>query len=152
MSGNIPVPHYKQNNTTSHVELSHFSCLLYIVFLLDPLTRSARYDDQRIPKHTRYHCTMWWYTRSPIPGVDPGGPVVIILSSGSEIRGFNHGQGRWIFSERKNPECDFLRKGSKAVGPVIDLWHVKEPQAKIRASEQNSSAFSCSMSEVTLMT
>ena len=26
---------------------------------------------------------------------------------------------RWIFfSERKNPEYDFLRKGSKAVGPV----------------------------------
>ena len=28
------------------------------------------------------------------------------------------GRGRWIFSERKNPEYDFLRKGSKAVGPV----------------------------------
>ena len=26
--------------------------------------------------------------------------------------------GRWIFSERKNPEYDFLRKGSKAVGLV----------------------------------
>ena len=24
---------------------------------------------------------------------------------------------------------------------VIDLWHVKEPQANIRASEQNSSEF-----------
>ena len=28
-------------------------------------------------------------------------------------------QGRWIFSERKNPEYDFLRKGSKAVGPEM---------------------------------
>ena len=49
--------------------------------------------------------------------VDPGGPVVIILDSGSEVRGFKPGRGRWIFSERKNPEYDFLRKGSKAVGP-----------------------------------
>ena len=50
--------------------------------------------------------------------VDPGGPVVIILASGSEVRGFDPGRDRRIFSERKNPEYDFLRKGSKAVGPV----------------------------------
>ena len=48
--------------------------------------------------------------------VDHGGPVVIILPS--EVRVFDAGRGRWIFSERKNPEYDFLRKGSKAVGPV----------------------------------
>ena len=45
--------------------------------------------------------------------VDPSGPVVIILASGSEVRGFDG----FFFSERKNPEYDFLRKGSKAVGP-----------------------------------
>ena len=50
--------------------------------------------------------------------VDPGGPVVIILASGSDVRGFYPGRGRWIFSERKNLEYDFLRKGSKAVGLV----------------------------------
>ena len=50
--------------------------------------------------------------------VDPGGPVVIILASGSEVRGFDPGRDRWIFSERKNPAYDFLRKGSKAMGPV----------------------------------
>ena len=49
---------------------------------------------------------------------DPGGPVLIILATGSEVRGFNPARGRWIFSERKNPEYDFLRKGSKVVGPV----------------------------------
>ena len=49
---------------------------------------------------------------------DPGGPVVIILATGPEFREFKPCQGRWIFSERKNPEYDFLRKGSKAVGPV----------------------------------
>ena len=52
------------------------------------------------------------------PTTDPGGPVVIILVSGSEVRRFDPGRGRWIFSERKNPEYDFFRKGSKAVGPV----------------------------------
>ena len=26
--------------------------------------------------------------------------------------------GRWIFSERKNPDYGFIRKGSNAVGPV----------------------------------
>ena len=50
--------------------------------------------------------------------VDPGGPVIIILASGSKVRGFDPGQGPWIFSERKNPGYDFLRKESKAVGPV----------------------------------
>ena len=35
---------------------------------------------------------------------------------------------------------------------VVDLRHVKEPQAEIRASEQNLSDFSHSMSEATLMT
>ena len=48
----------------------------------------------------------------------PGGPVVIIIASGSEVRGFDSDRGRWIFSELKNPEYDFLRKGSKAMGPV----------------------------------
>ena len=47
-----------------------------------------------------------------------GWSVVIILATGSEIREFKPGRGRWIFSERKLPEYDFLQKGSKAVGPV----------------------------------
>ena len=29
--------------------------------------------------------------------VDPGGPVVIILATGSEVRGFKPGWGPWIF-------------------------------------------------------
>ena len=52
------------------------------------------------------------------PGVDPAGPVVIILATGSEVHWFKPVRGRWIFLEHKNPEYDFLRKGSKAVGPV----------------------------------
>ena len=35
---------------------------------------------------------------------------------------------------------------------VVDLRHVKEPQAEIRDSEQNLSDLSRSMSEATLMT
>ena len=54
--------------------------------------------------------------------VDPGDPMVIIFATGSEIRGFNPGRDRWIFSERKNPEYDFLRKGSKAIGPVTYIY------------------------------
>ena len=49
-------------------------------------------------------------------------------------------------SERKNPEYDFLRKGSKAVGHVsLILRYVKELQAEIRASEQNLLYFSRSL-------
>ena len=29
--------------------------------------------------------------------VDPGGPVVIVLATGSEVRGFKPDRGRWIF-------------------------------------------------------
>ena len=50
--------------------------------------------------------------------VDSGGSVVIILASGSQVPGFDPGRGRWISSERKNAEYDFLRKGSKAMDPV----------------------------------
>ena len=38
---------------------------------------------------------------------------------GSEVRWFDSGRGRWIISDRKNPEYDFLRKGSKALSPVL---------------------------------
>ena len=37
--GNIPLPRYKQYTTISHVEHSYFCCLLYVVFLLHPLTK-----------------------------------------------------------------------------------------------------------------
>ena len=68
--------------------------------------------------------------------------------AGSNPAGFDG-----FFSKHKNPEYDFLRKGSKAVGPVLHIYGTKkEPQAEIRVSEQNLSDFSRSMSEATLMT
>ena len=59
-----------------------------------------------------------WFCDLILKIVDPGGAVVIILAFGSEVRGFDLGRGRWIFSERNNPEYDILGKGSEAVGPV----------------------------------
>ena len=38
---------------------------------------------------------LWFYFHT----VDPGGPVVIILATGSEVRGFKPGRGRWLSSE-----------------------------------------------------
>ena len=35
--------------------------------------------------------------KDKIRNVDPGGTVVIILGSGSKVRGFDPGRGRWIF-------------------------------------------------------
>ena len=67
--------------------------------------------------------------------------MVIILTIGSGVRGFKLGRGRCTFSELKNPEYNFLRKGSR----VVDLRHVKEPQAEIRASEKKLSDFSRSL-------
>ena len=84
---------------------------------------------------------MWYsvYTRA----VDPGDQVVIRLASGPEVRGFDPGRDRWIFSERKNPDYNFF--GREVKPWVVDLRHVKEPQAEIRASEQNLSDFSRSI-------
>ena len=51
--------------------------------------------------------------------VDPGGPVVIVLASGSErFAGSIPAGVDGFFSECKNPAYFFLRKGSKAVAPV----------------------------------
>ena len=61
--------------------------------------------------------------------VDPGGPVVIILATRSEVRGFDPGRDRWIFSERKNLNMT-------SFGREVHLRHVKEPQAEIRVSKQ----------------
>jgi hypothetical protein len=36
-----------------------------------------------------------------------------------EVRGFKLDRGGWIFKGDKNPYHDFLRRGSKAVGPML---------------------------------
>ena len=72
--------------------------------------------------------------------------MVIILSSGSETGVDGFSQSVKILSMTS------FRREVKPWVSVIDLWHIKEPQAEIRASEQNLSVFSRSMSEATLMT
>jgi hypothetical protein len=47
-----------------------------------------------------------------------GGLVVSVLATGPKDRGFDPDRGRWIFKGDKNPEHHFLRRGSKAVGPM----------------------------------
>ena len=49
--------------------------------------------------------------------VDPGGLVVIIIVTGTEVRRFKPGGADEFFQSIKNPEYDFLQKGSKAVDP-----------------------------------
>jgi hypothetical protein len=45
-----------------------------------------------------------------------GGLVVSVLATGPKVRGFDPDRGRWIF--KGAPEHHFLRRGSKAVGPM----------------------------------
>jgi hypothetical protein len=45
-----------------------------------------------------------------------GGLVVSVLATGPKVRGFNPGRGRWILKGDK--KHNFLRSGSKAVGPM----------------------------------
>ena len=81
---------------------------MIIVFYSSMYKHSSNINNRSMI-NTSFHCLL----------VDRGGPVVIILTTGSEVHEFKPGQGRWIFSERKNPEYVFLWKGSKAVGPVL---------------------------------
>ena len=79
--------------------------------------------------------------------VNLGGPVVTILATGSEVCGFKSSRGQWIFfSECKKSWVWLILEGKYSRGSrVVDLRHVKEPQAEIRASEQNLFDFSRSM-------
>jgi hypothetical protein len=44
-----------------------------------------------------------------------------MLAIGLKVRGFIPSQGRWIFKGNKNPQHDFLWRGSKAVGPMSQI-------------------------------
>jgi hypothetical protein len=52
-----------------------------------------------------------------------GGLVVSILATGTRVRGFKPGRSHWIFSGiQKNPQYSFLRKGSKIICPMSQLY------------------------------
>jgi hypothetical protein len=44
--------------------------------------------------------------------------MIIVLSIEPKVSGFRLGLGRWIFKGDKNSWYDFLRRESKAVGPM----------------------------------
>jgi hypothetical protein len=48
-----------------------------------------------------------------------GGVVVIVLATGLSVSGFTLGQERLIFKGDKSPYQDFVRRGNKAVGPIL---------------------------------
>ncbi|KAJ8869285.1 hypothetical protein PR048_030858 [Dryococelus australis] len=53
--GNVPFPRDKQNTITPHVDLSHVCNILYVVYLVGPVPRRARCDDQRHLTQPRKH-------------------------------------------------------------------------------------------------
>jgi hypothetical protein len=44
--------------------------------------------------------------------------MVIVLATGTKVRGFKLSRERWIFKGDKNPQHAFLRTGRKAVSPM----------------------------------
>jgi hypothetical protein len=55
-----------------------------------------------------------------------GGLMVSVLAVGPKFRGFKPGRERWVFKDDKNPQHAFLRRGSKAVGPMSKGFTVYE--------------------------
>jgi hypothetical protein len=47
-----------------------------------------------------------------------GGVKASVLAIGTKVRGFNPSRGRSIFKGDRNPQHPFLRRGSKAGGPM----------------------------------
>jgi hypothetical protein len=50
-----------------------------------------------------------------------GGLGVSVLASGTQVRGFKPGRSRRIFKSGKILKHAFLRKGSKAMGPMSQI-------------------------------
>jgi len=50
-----------------------------------------------------------------------GGLGVACCLLSTQVRGFKPGRSRQDFSGRKNPQHAFLRRGSKAVGPMSQI-------------------------------
>ena len=70
--------------------------------------------------------------------------MVIILASGSEVREFDPGRGHGFFQSVQILNMTSFGREINRGSRVVDLRHVKDPQAEIRASERN-------LSEATLM-
>ena len=86
-------------------------------------------------------------TLHSIGNVDPGGPVEIILATGSEVHGFKPVRVGGFFQSIKILSMTSFGREVKPWVRIVDLRHLKEPPAEIRASEQNLSDFSRSITE-----
>jgi hypothetical protein len=67
--------------------------------------------------------------------------VVSRLASGTQVCGFNPGRSHRIIFGRKNPKHAFLRKVTKAVGPVLQIFGtLKNPYdyVEVESERQNS--------------
>jgi hypothetical protein len=53
-----------------------------------------------------------------------GGLILSVIAIGSKVRGFIPGQERLIFKGDKNLRYAFLRRGSKAVGPLVVRFYI----------------------------
>ena len=69
------------------------NCLIFLIQFEVQYINTANFHYLGYNRHARYIVKIHF--------VDPGGSVVIILSSGSEVRGFDPGRGRWIFQSVK---------------------------------------------------
>ena len=81
--------------------------------------------------------------------VGPSDAAVIILAIGSEVRGFKPDRGRWIFQSVKILNMTSFGREVKPLVTYRRFTERKKPQTEIRASEQNLSDFSRSVSEAT---
>ena len=86
--------------------------------------KSCRPCDLKI--YRPVYCTIRLYSgkdmkHAPLSISGFGGLVVSMLASGTQDHGFKPGQSRRIFG-RKNPQCTFLQRGSKAVCPMSQIW------------------------------
>ena len=58
--------------------------------------------------------------------VDPGGPVIIRLATGSEVRGFKSGRGRWIFQSVKILNMflwKYLKPKLEPLSKICQIFH-----------------------------
>ena len=62
-------------------------------------------------------------------GVDPDGPMVVIIATGSEVRGFKPSRRRWNFQGVKNPSMTSSGREVEPWVPCRRFTVLEEPQA-----------------------
>jgi hypothetical protein len=112
----------------SYISLSNQCTLIILYYTIQFTIKLVRhisnpYFGTCIVNYTNYKSTIMVHFKSTkltlsFDFVDLGGLVVSVLATGPKVRRFDPDRGRWIFKGNKNPEHNFLRRGSKAVSPT----------------------------------